>query len=90
MRCEVLDMKYWIIVENKLRMGSNLYFTAKYDLLCLFTSIGIKVHFPLVSPSMNVMKIIIDLNHLDLLPTKIMTCRQRATCDWKLSYAVYH
>ena len=42
-------------------MSSNLYLTAKYDLMCLFTSISIKIHFPLVSPCINVMYIIIDL-----------------------------
>ena len=44
---------YCSIVENKLKMSSNLYFTANYDILCLFTNIRIKINFPCI----NVMEI---------------------------------
>ena len=46
--------------ENKLRVSSNHYFMAKYD-LCFFTGIRFKTYFPLVSPHIVAMYININL-----------------------------
>ena len=54
---DVFELRFHVMdfVEKKLRMSRKLYFKAKYDLICLFTTTRVKIYFPLVSPCTNVM-----------------------------------